>query len=382
MPDETEGAESTDTREAAAAAYAEVEAQEAGTSTPPPAEAAPTGEGPAQKQVAKSESPAPAPTDETSKASRERDEQGRFKPGATEAKAAPTPTPPGTPEVPKAAPAPSQAELKAPGGWAPQAREKWQALPPEVQQEVHRRERDMATTLQRSAGAAKLGQSFQQVLAPYEAMIRAEGGEPLAAVDSVMRTAAALRTAPPAHKAQLIANMVKTFNVPVEMLDAALVGQAPKDGTQGAQGFDPAQLRQQILADLRSQVQQERAQHYTSQAHSEVEAFAPKAEFLDDVREDMGDLMEVAARRGKMLTMEQAYDAALRLPHHEGILGVLKQREAAKSATQAQAQTDKAKAASSSVRGQPSSSPSGQSNGAFKDSREAALAAWDEVANR
>lgn len=378
MPDETQGAESTDTREAAAAAYAEVEAQEAGTSTPP-AEAAPTGESPAQKQVAKSESPVPAPTEETSKASRERDEQGRFKPGAAEAKAAPTPTPPGTPDAPKASP---QGELKAPGGWSPQAREKWPSTAPEVQQEVHRREREMATTLQRTAGAAKLGQSFQQVLAPYEAMIRAEGGEPLAAVDSVMRTAAALRTAPPAHKAQLIANMVKTFGVPIDMLDAALVGQAPKDGKQGAQDFDPKQFRQEILADLRSHVQQERNQHQAIQAHSEVEAFAPKAEFLDDVREDMSDLMEVAARRGKMLTMEQAYEAALRLPHHEGILGVLKQREAAKSATQMQAQADKAKAASSSVRGQPSSSPSGQSNGAFKDSREAALAAWDEVANR
>lgn len=374
-------------RDAAASAWDSVAAAETGTPAPEPA-SAPAVEAAPEAAPGRVVDVKEGETDEQAIA-RARDEHGRFK--KTEAqKTAAEPIKPTAPlvagavDAQKAAaePKPPPTEpLKPPGGWTPQAREKWSGLPPEVQQEVHRLDRERSIAYQRLVPIAKTGEAFQRVMAPFEGMIRAEGGDPIAAVDSVMRTAAALRTAPPGHKAALIANMVKTFGVPIEALDAALAGHAPPPGAGGGQGFDPSQLRQEILGELRTQLQQERQQSQAARAQAEVEAVASKLEFFDDVREDMGDLMELAARRGKVLTTEQAYEAALRAPHHSGILDIVNQRKAAESAKQAQAQADKARAAGSSIRGQPASAPPAGHNGTFKDPREAAVLAWEQHAN-
>jgi hypothetical protein len=74
-----------------------------------------------------------------------------------------------------------------------------------------------------------------------------------------------------------------------------------------------------------------------------VQEFSAKAEFLDDVREDMADLLEGAARRGVALTMEEAYDRACHM--NPDIRRVLQQRESAANVG-AQTSTQRAKAAS------------------------------------
>jgi hypothetical protein len=323
---------------------------------------------------------------EQARAERARDESGRFakadKPISSKtpapivpkqsANATPAPKPQ-APNVTPQPPAPVASATKPPQSWKPQAREKWGALPPEVQQEALRRETETARALQESAEARKQWDSFRQVVAPFEGMLRAEGAEPIAAVGELLRTAAALRTAPPAHKAQLVAQMIQTFGVPVETLAAALDGKAMPQ-QQAQPQFNPAEIEQRILQRLQGQQQQALLQKNAS----EVETFGQEREFFDEVREMMGDMMEVAAKRGLPLSLEQAYNQALRL--HPDTSAVLAQREAGQQANAVQASTQRAKRASSSPRSHPAAplDPGGKP----KDLRAAIEAAMDHHSGR
>lgn len=303
------------------------------------------------------------PTDKPPDDARRRDSTGRFT--KTEAPAVKTATPmpkgAGVSDVsPKTANAtavpaqgtstPSAPELKAPQAWKPAAREKWAAIPPEIQAEIVRVENETKTGLREASEAKRFAQEFARTVAPYEGMIRSEGSDPLRAVSNLLQTAAALRTAPPAHKAQLVANLIQAFGVPIEALDAALVGQAPAQAAQqgGGQYRDPRV--DQLLASLQ-QAQEQRSQSLSQSAAKEVAEFQAK-EFFEDVRQDVADLLEMASRRGIALSLEEAYNRALKM--HPEISGVLAQREAAKSAANGNPSTQRARAAASTVKSQPS----------------------------
>lgn len=342
----------TEIREALSEAFSS--AKEA----PEPVEIAPVENSTAAPEVDSSNSP-DEPVAAAAK-SDGRDEKGRFAskakdaaPPAVSAKAPPVVAPAPAAVVTegvKPAPvvAPTEA-LKPPQSWKPAAREKWAALPPEVQQEAVRLDREIRTTMQETAAARKTAEEFQRTVAPFEAMIRAEGSDPVKAVGNLLQTAAALRTAPPAHKAQLVAQLVKTYGIPIDALDAALSGEAiPQPAQQQGQFRDPRfDQFLQTLEQRKAQAAQAEAQRVAS----EMEKFAAEAEFFDDVREDMADLIEAKARRGVELTPKQAYDLACSM--HPEISGVISQRQAAASAANAQASTQRARNAASSVKSQP-----------------------------
>jgi hypothetical protein len=293
---------------------------------------------------------------------RVRDEKGRFvskkadaPAGAADAEAG---EPPAEVPVPTAAPAgpPSPAE-RPPQSWKPLAREHWATLPTEVRQEVLRREQETQRVLQESAQARKSHSEFQEAIRPYEAMIRAEAGDPVRAVSGLLQTAFQLRTAPPLQKAQIVATLMQGYGVPVEALDAVLSGQAQAYQAPPGPVADP---RVDQLFQKLEQAEQARRATATQSAQAMMEEFAGQHEFFEDVREDMGVLMEVAARQGQKLTLKTAYDRALTL--REDLQKIIKQREAAKSAVSAKAQAQRAKAASSSVKSAPTVTPSRSSD--------------------
>lgn len=308
-----------------------------------------------------------APETPAEQAQRARDETGRFakkqeqpKPAAVKpvpaAKATAPATPAATPlgqQPQEAAPAAPES-TKAPQSWKPAAREHFAKLPPEVQQEVVRREKETAVALQGAAQARALAEGFQRTVEPYRALLT---DEPLKVVANLMQTAAQLQTAPPAHKAQLVAQLVRTYGIPIEALDAALAGQpAPQQAGQGGpQHMDPRTLAAQVEQQVVQRLQQQRVQAARAKATQEAESFAQQAEFFDDVREDVADMLELAGRRGVALSLEEAYARATKM--HPEVSKVLQQREAAKQANATQASTQRARAAASSVRSQPATGP-------------------------
>lgn len=372
MPD---GADTT--RDAVAAAFKEVAAR---------AEPAPASEPAPDPSPAPEPSPsAPASTSEAEpKAEPQRDGKGRFivppkqKPAASEKATASTASAgqggavaPPAPVVAAAPPAPALEALKPPQDWRAQAKEKWGTLPREVQEEALRLHVETKRTLQEAAELRKGFDPYRQAVAPYEAMIRAENLEPHAAIGILLQREAALRTAPMQTRAQIIAHGIRTFlgtdeqaiNLLAQALDSSHgQGQRP----QAPQQFDPNQLIAQAEQRLMQRLETARNESMTTSAQSELETFANSHEFVNEpdpetgltLGEDMANLMEAAIGRGKELSFDDAYKLATK--RHSVVSKVIGQREAAKAATAKAATTQAARAASSSIR----SEPSGPSDGA------------------
>lgn len=296
--------------------------------------------------------PAAAPADD--KASTGRDASGRFAP-KTPAEGAQTAQAPAVPAAQADGtftPAPQPAELKPPASWTPQAREKWASLTPEIRAEVHRREGEMQTVLQKSAGARQFVDAFENVVRPYELFIRQENSNPLQAVQNLMSTAAMFRTGTPHQKADLVAGMIRNFGIDIEMLDTMLAGQTVAPGVQpqaASQQFRDPRFDQFIAAQ--QQLVQQTEQRQMQEVHQEVARFAEKHEFYSDVQGLMADLMAVKAKQGQALDLEGAYKLACAM--HEGVAATLAQRATtAQNPGQSQAVL-RAKRAAASIKGDP-----------------------------
>lgn len=374
-------------RETLEAAFeASTEPTEAPTPAPVPAEPAPA--------------PAPTPTEtpaEPPKAALARDPKGRFAAKmaeiAAEKAAARAKTPPpadGTakaPVVPKkvttAVTTPAEAPKaegqppspKAPQSWKPHAREKWATLPPEVQAEAVRVDREARTALEQASKARAGWDAFTRAVSPYQAMLAADGADPIQAVGSLLQTAAQLRTAPPPQRAQLVADIVRTYGVDISLLDAALAGQPAQNGQAQQQAAYRDPRVDGLLAQLQ-QAESHRAQSLHQTASTDIETFAGGAEFFDDVRADMADLMEMAAKRGVTMTLEDAYNRAIQV--HPEVSKVVTQRREAEAANANQASTQRSRAASVSVRTRPAGPATAQS----PSGRRAALEAAFDLHNR
>ncbi len=250
---------------------------------------------------------------------------------------------------PSTAPPPGDAkDLKAPASWTPQAREEWAALSPRIKAEVHRREYEANRVVQEGAQAKQFVSTFEQIMRPYEMFIRAENSNPMQAVQNMMSTAAQLRIGTPHSKANLVAGIINDFGIDIEALDTILAG---KPGLQQRQQQDQQQFRDprldQFLAQ-QQQLQQQQALRDDMEMRSGLGDFAAKHEFYGDVSGLMADIVEVRARQGQPIDMEQIYKQACQL--HDGVSTILTQRAATVRSTGSSNAVLRAKRAASSVR--------------------------------
>lgn len=257
-------------------------------------------------------------------------------------------------------PGPKQpAADRAPASWKPDVREHWGQLPEPVRAEIARREVEHARFMQETAEARRTADAVAQVVQPYMHFIKAENSNPLQAIDNLMATAARLRTGTGPELAQLIAEMVNQYGTGrhgskfIEMLDSALAGQQPAQ--LDPQTSQIEQLLNQKLAPVQgmlTQFQQAQAQaQYQAQAaaQNEVAQFLSKAEFGEDVRETMADILEIAQRRGESMTLQQAYEKATFM--NDSVRKVMQQRQAAQGAQVHNQAAQRARAAAVSVSG-------------------------------
>lgn len=323
---------------------------------PAPVEAAP--ETPAEPAA---EVAAPVETEAPKDGDRARGLDGKFiaaKPAADkkgDGAALPTGTAapiPGAPTATAPPPPPEQPWSKAPQSLKPEAREKWATVPPEVQQEIHRRERETAAVLQRSAEQGRQVEPIMQAIQPYAQQLAARGQHPAQVIGNFLRTEAALSHPVEAQRAQVLVQAMRTYGVSVEALASVLDGTPPPNqGQPSHTPIDPQTIVQQVFAQLN----QQQAQASTTRAAAEIDAFSqtPEGEFVNDLRPAMGALLQA----GVATNLKEAYERACWADPR--IRGILAQREASKKAATEVKATQRAHAASSSVK----SSPSGLSNG-------------------
>lgn len=356
------------------------EVAEKSTATAPPDE-------PVQSAPKESSAPVEAPTTgeetEGQRAERLRDERGRFAKADEKAPAAaqepaeaPAPTTeaakPSEPATAKPeAPAFAKEGARAPQSWKPAVREKFASLPPEVQEEAIRVDREVRKTMQESAEARQTYQRLREVFAPAEPYLRAQNLDPIGFTQSAVQTAMALAAGTQTTKAQALVQLIKTYGVDIQALDAALTGQVVPGSAQPQPEAYRDPRVDQLLQTI-EQAKSQRAQQMEAQARAEI-AKVEQEEFFEDVRLDMADLLDSYQRRGVALTPTEAYRKATLM--HPEISKVLQQREAAQQAANPSGSTQRARAAAASVRGSPPGpSLAGQSD---RDLRSELEAAWE-----
>lgn len=350
----------TTMRDALEAAFKQAEEEPTTAAAPEPASIEPEipADEPASEPVAQ-EASQDLNTLSEDKPKPERDEHGKFKakePAAEPEQPAQELQDQGMQPGPKSGP--KNHPDRAPQAWRPEVREHWAQLPEPVRAEIARRESEHARFIQESSEARKTAETLMKTIAPYEAFIRAENSNPIQAIDNLMSTAARLRTGTAPELAQMVAGLVKQFGVGrfgngfIEQLDSALAGQTPVQDPQQAAIEQVLNQRLAPVQQMLTQFQQAQlAQQQAAQqsAQNEVADFLSKAEFGEDVREDMADLMETATRRGQNLSLADAYKKACLM--NDNVRAVIAQRVRAQGAQQGTQAAQKARSAAVQVSG-------------------------------
>ena len=343
----------------------------------------------AMKEVGGDDEIAQTPTHEEPKEdSRTRDESGRFvakQDKTVDVEGSPPPVKTanheGTGEPSQAAHPPSGVpgdlpksgtELAAaPPSWSNAVKAKWPTLDPEVRSEILKREADVHRGFTKNDEERNFGKEMRQVVAPYEAIIRAAGGTIPGAVADVLNTAYILRTADPQTKAHTIAQVCQQYGI-----DLKLVAQP-----QGEINPQVAALQQELqrLKGEWTQRQQQERQQLEQQVLNAVESFGqdPKHPHFQAVSAHMGALMQA----GEAKDMEQAYEMAVwaRPDLRAQLLAAQTAQQTA--AQQTRQRTEKARAKAVSVRGGPGgfTPPTVNPNASV---RESLMAAFEEVNSR
>lgn len=273
---------------------------------------------------------------------------------------------------------------KPPLAWKPAVREHWGKLPPEVRAEVARRELEVQQALSQSSNSRKFASDFGEVVKPFAHLIQAQNSTPLQAVRNLMTTAAGLTIGNHEQKARIIAEIIQNYGVDIKTLDDVLSGQQPmpRPPANGGGGIPP-QFHQMLkpvyefMGEVKS-MKQQRMEKMQQEAEAETAQFASQP-FFEDVREDMADIMEIAANRGQTLTIQQAYERAIAM--NPDVSKIIAQRQAAERAKkEGGTRMARARKAASTLTGSPASS--GDSGKVVKTRRDAIEAAWEEAESR
>lgn len=275
------------------------------------------------------------------------------------------------------------AEVKAPVAWKAGAKAEWAKVPKAAQEEITRRETEVQKALSQSVNARNHWNEFNQTVAPFMPLIRAQNSTPMQAFKNLMTTAAGLTVGSPEQKARIVAEMIGNFQVDIKALDGILANNpTPAGRGNGTSDIEVAIQRQlSPVFDFMNNVKQtaaQRQQQTEAQTETEVAAFAEKNEFFEQLREEVADYLEVSARRGREMTLQQAYDRACQ--DAPDVKKVLQQRAAQQQANLRNGTVARARQAASSVIGKPNMG--GGADPQRDTRRDDLLAAWEAASDR
>lgn len=208
---------------------------------------------------------------------------------------------------------------KAPASWNASAREDWAKVPARAQAQIAKRELEVNKVLQESSSARSLVQSLNSTLAPFkDGLIAAGASDPFQAIGALLKTESSLRMGSVAQKANTIASLMKQYGVDTRALDDILVGETPRESpnAQMEQMMDARMAPMNQFLQQQQQNNQQAQYNQSMQATQSVDAFSENAEFINDVRGDMADLLDMASGRGETITLQQAYDKACAINPH------------------------------------------------------------------
>lgn len=254
----------------------------------------------------------------------------------------------------QAAAAAAAAAIAAPGNLKPELRAAWDAAPPELRKWISEREAEVHKGFTRMDEERQFGKSMREAVAPYSAMIQAEGGEPVAAVKALLNTAYVLRAGSPVQKVMALQSIATQYGITPEHIAQAQAAQGQQQRVDPAVAAVQRELQQ--LKQSREQELAERQQAHQTQLQTEIQAFAasPGHEHFEQVKPHMAALLSNNLAKD----MQDAYDQAVwaRPDLRQTVLAAQQQTAQQAAQTQAQARAAAAKRAAGSVAGSPGTS--------------------------
>ena len=285
-----------------------------------------------------------------------RDEAGRFAPKAK-----------AEPAEPVAEPVEEPVWRKPPASWKKDYHEYWAKADPKIQEYAWQREEQMRKGVEPLLSKAQFADEMKEVIAPYEATITGLGLKPSQAVKALMEADYTLRTSTPEQRVAYFQQLAQQYGVNLGGVQAA-----PVDQNLYALQNQLAQVRGEVLTWKQ---QQEQAQN--AALLSEINDFATKAEYFEDARPVMVNLLQ----SGLASTLDEAYDKAIRLDPalFERVQSAQQAAEQAKKAAELNRAAKAARAAAVSVR---SSTPGTNTAPKAQDRRSMLAEAFDGLADR
>jgi len=212
----------------------------------------------------------------------------------------PTAAPEGEVKAPEKSGEVTLSEDRAPRGWSPASREKWNTLPEDIRAEIIRREEASAQGVRQLQENMAPAREFFQTLDPFLREADAAGVSAAGYISNVMSTERALRTSDLPGRFQAILQIADQYGVPLRDVINESVGQKiiPQPAPQ-------PQMPPELFYEIQ-QMRQWREQQEKSTYETQIGEFAADKEFFADVTNVMASLIE----SGQAQTLQEAYDAA------------------------------------------------------------------------
>ena len=229
--------------------------------------------------------------------------------------------------------------IDPPASWSAAAKAKWGELPPDIRQEILRRESDVARGFERKAAEAKEHVEFSTrvrgMMEPFGDELRQAGRSEEEGIQYLLAAHRAAKENPSGY----IVWAARELGVDLTNLDATQhAGYDPQSATRSA---NIEQVVERRVRDALDRTQMER----------EIEQFRESHPHFDTVRGHMGALL----RSGTARDLPDAYEQAVYANPETRKLMLAEQRKAedAKRAEAERKRVERAKAASASVKGSP-----------------------------
>ena len=246
---------------------------------------------------------------------------------------------------------PESTGITAPIGYSPESREKWKNVPNVVKEQIHKREQEISQAMQNTAEARRSHSAITTLANNYATVLAAEGANtPMEAIEGLFKTVAELRMGTPQSRAVKMSQLIKHYGVDINMLDQALAGEQVQstEVTQMSQMLDERLAPLQDMLKGQQNQKQIQQQQAVTEVNTELADFSKNAEFLNDVRHDMADLIDLASKQGRKMGFKEAYDKACAI--HPSISKVVSDRATAETLKNSGKRKASKKNASSSLR--------------------------------
>lgn len=201
----------------------------------------------------------------------------------------------------------------APSSWKNGAKQAWANLPDDVKIEVHRREREFQRYIQESSTARNVYDQLGQILQPHMENFTKANLHPLAVVNNLLSQGRVLWQGSPEDKAKMVTKIILDCEIDPVLLDKELAGSLK--ARQDPNVNYVKDLLQQELGPIKNMVSQFQQPQQSPEEDPamvrELEEFANQHPHFYDIKDDIADLLEISAKRGQPLTLENAYSKAL-----------------------------------------------------------------------